>query len=246
MAAPEFSLVVPFYNEEDGCELVTRHLLDALDEHGVDYELIPVNNGSTDQTGAILDRLARSHPRLKVVTVDRNQGYGWGILSGLARSTGQFVGYVDGDTQVPPRTVVSLFEQAKAEGADVCKGRRLVRSDGLRRRVISSVYNRLFQWLFRCPVDDVNAKPKILSRDCYARLDLRSKDWFIDAEIVIKAHALGLRIGEMTIQFLPRQQGASKVHLDAIFEFLRNLVVYRWTSVNGRQKFSQTQEPQKL
>lgn len=234
MASPEFSLVIPFYNEEQGCELVTRHLIEELDQHGIDYELIPVNNGSTDQTGAILDRLAGSHPKIKVVTVAQNQGYGWGIISGLARSTGQYIGYVDGDTQVPPRDVIQLFERAREKGVDLCKGKRIARFDGLTRKVISSAYNLLFRWLFHCPVGDVNAKPKILSRDCYSRLALQSKDWFIDAEIVIKAHALGMRIEEVTIEFLPREQGASKVHVNAIFEFLRNLMVYRLTVVNGK------------
>lgn len=245
MVSPELSLIIPFFNEEGGCEFVTHHLMEELDHHGIDYELILVNNGSTDQTGTILAHLAGGHPRVQVVTVEQNQGYGWGILSGLARSTGQFVGYVDGDTQVPPREVVQLFEQARHGGVDLCKGMRLVRFDGPSRRVISFIYNWLFRWLFRCPVSDVNAKPKILSRDCYTRLELRSKDWFIDAEIVLKTHALGMRIQEVMVEFLPREQGTSKVRLDAIVEFLKNLLIYRLSTLNGTRLLPQLQDPRK-
>ena len=229
ISSPEFSLVVPFYNEEAGCEPVTLRLVEELDRMQIDYELIPVNNGSTDQTGTILDRCAREHARIKVVTVDQNQGYGWGILSGLARSSGRFVGYVDGDNQIPPAQMIQVFNHAREHDTDICKGARIERTDGFQRRVISTVYNVMFKVLFRCPVHDVNAKPKIMKRTCFTKLGLQSKDWFIDAELVIKAQASGMRIDEVPIEFLRREQGASKVRLGAIFEFLKNILIYRLT-----------------
>lgn len=230
MPPPALSLVIPFYNEEEGCELVIQRLVEKLEYYQIDYELIPVNNGSTDQTEKIIDRCAQQHPRIKVVTVACNQGYGWGILSGLSQSTGRFVGYVDGDLQVPPDAVIRVFNCAREQDADIGKGTRVTRSDGLKRRIISTTYNIMFKVLFHCPVQDVNAKPKVMKRHCLSQLDLQSKDWFIDAELIIKAHAYGMRIAEVPIDFLPRKQGASKIRMGAIFEFIRNLLVYRLTS----------------
>lgn len=234
MPSPELSLVVPFYNEEDGCEKVVLQLIETLDRHQADYELITVNNGSIDRTGALLARCAQTHSRIRVVTVAQNQGYGWGILCGLARSSGDYVGYVDGDTQIPPDTVVAIYTRLRQGQADICKGARVTRHDGLKRKIISIVYNGFFKMLFPGPVRDINAKPKIMTRACYEQLALQSKDWFIDAEIILRARALGLRVEEVAIEFLSRDQGRSKVRIRTMLEFFKNLLVYRLTGPSNK------------
>jgi glycosyltransferase involved in cell wall biosynthesis len=239
MSSPELSIIIPFYNEESCCEQVLQQLVKELDFHRIDYELLPVNNGSADQTARILDRCAQSHARIRVVTVPRNEGYGWGILSGLRESTGRYVGYVDGDMQIAPSEVVRVFQHLKANGADLCKGKRITRFDGFQRKLISKIYNGVFRILFACRVNDINAKPKILRRTSYQVLHLNSKDWFIDAELILKAHALGMRIEEVDIEFLSRKQGASKVRWSTVGEFIRNILLYRFSF--GRQNVAPPQ-----
>ena len=242
MPSPEFSLVIPFYNEEANCKEVINRLVEVLEQYCiVDYELVPVNNGSVDQTGVILARCAASNPCIKIVTVEENQGYGWGILSGLSQSTGTFVGYVDGDLQISPEDIIRVFTHIKEHGGDICKGARTDRGDGFKRRVISTVYNIIFKVLFQCSVRDINAKPKIMKHSSYTRLDLQSKDWFIDAELIIKADGLGMHIKEVPIDFKAREEGKSNVSLGSILEFFKNLLIYRLTARKHHQNVSQIQ-----
>lgn len=228
MYEPDLSITIPFYNEEICCEQVLQSLTAALEQHTIVYEILAVDNGSTDQTGHILDRIAQSSPHIHLVKVAHNEGYGWGIISGLNESKGKYVGYIDGDTQIPPHEVIRVYQSILANHADIGKGKRIERFDGLRRKIISRIYNVLFYIIFACPIHDINAKPKILRRTSYTQLDLKSKDWFIDAELILKAHKAGLRIDEVEIEFLKRQDGVSKVRMTTIWEFIKNLWQYRF------------------
>ena len=232
MPSPDLSLVIPFYNEEANCDQVIDWIIKAFDAHGVDYELVPVDNGSRDKTGSILARWSETNNRIKSVTVPENKGYGWGILQGLSVCSGHYVGYVDGDLQVAPSDIIRVFESRENGNVDICKGKRIIRGDGWKRHIVSAVYNLFFAALFRCAISDINAKPKIMRHTCYERLSLESKDWFIDAEIIIKAEQLGMTIEEVPIDFRPREEGKSNVRPAAVLEFLRNLIVYR---ISGRR-----------
>jgi glycosyltransferase involved in cell wall biosynthesis len=227
MSRPELSIVIPFYNEEACCEQVLHRLILELDQNGIDYQLLPVNNGSSDRTGEILDRCARDCPRLKVVTIHQNRGYGWGVISGLRQGEGEYLGYVDGDTQIPSSEVVRVFRHMVERNADIGKATRQQRLDGIKRKAISSVYNTFFKLLFACSVRDINAKPKILRRDCFHALDLQSMDWFIDAEIILKAQTRAMRVEEIEISFLPRREGVSKFRWSTVWEFVINILRYR-------------------
>src|SRR5262249_23608326 len=111
---------------------------------------------------------------------------------------------------------------------DLAKTYRRQRGDGLKRKLYSFVLNGLFDLLFPgLSVRDINAKPKIFTRAAYERMSLQSTDWFIDAEMLIQARRLGLRVGEIETEFLGLTGRRSFVRVTAVFEFLRNLVRYR-------------------
>ncbi len=110
-------------------------------------------------------------------------------------------------------------------GLNAARGER---DDGLYRRLISYVYNGLFKLLFGLQIHDVNSKPKIIRRDKYELLDLKSDDWFADAEIMICARAAGLSIGEIPVHFALNENRGSFVKPKAIFEFMSNLIRYRF------------------
>ena len=114
-----------------------------LRAHDIDYELILVDNGSTDKTAQILLKLQEDNPRIKTVSVAVNQGYGWGIINGLRVAQGECIGYLGGDEQVKPEDVVLVYRKLVDEELDVCKTLRIVRFDGFRRGVITWVYNEI-------------------------------------------------------------------------------------------------------
>lgn len=220
-------MAIPFYNEEVNAEPTVRNLILALEAHGVDFELTLVNNGSEDRTGGILEELIASDARLRVVHVPKNEGYGWGILSGLERCRGRYVGYTWADEQVRSTDLVRIFTQLKAEGADLAKACREVRHDGLVRRVVTTIYNHCFSLFFPVQSRDINGCPKLFRREALVALGLQSKDWFLDAEIMIKAHRQGLRIVEVPVLLYPRRGGRSNVGLLTILEFVCNILWYR-------------------
>jgi hypothetical protein len=111
------------------------------------------------------------------------------------------------------------------------KAVRSKREDGLQRAIISAIYNQMFGIIFGAKSKDINAKPKVFKREAYNRLDLRSKDWFIDAEAMIQAQRNGFSIQELPIVFKPRRHGSSNVRFSTIIEFLKNM----WTHRDGQR-----------
>jgi len=225
--AETLSVVLPFFNEQAGVEDVVNGLVRELIAAKIDYQLVLVDNGSTDETGVRLQNLATSDPRLLVVTVPENRGYGYGIGRGLSEATGTVIGYIDGDGQVGPVDLIRVYRALCAGEADFAKARRQTRGDRRWRRLVSWIFNLLFRWFFNIEALDVNAKPKLFRQRHLANLAPRARDWFIDAEIMIKAARLRLRVVEVDVHFQQRPAGSSHVRLTAICEFLNNLLRYR-------------------
>jgi glycosyltransferase involved in cell wall biosynthesis len=220
------SIVLPFYNEGANVERVVTELLTATRGADWDIRLACVQNGSCDDTGKILARLAQANPRVSIIEVPYNQGYGFGIRQGLAAATGEIVGYLDGDGQVQPSDMLRVL--AGMQVARAAKAIRVVRGDGWRRRLVSGIYNTLFRVLFAIRARDANAKPKFLRKEDLAKLALVSDDWFIDAEVMIKTAALGIQWAEEPVEFRKRDGGKSNVRVGSIVEFLSNLARWRF------------------
>lgn len=228
-----FSIVLPFYNEEACVEQVISEIHAVLNQTGISFEIVAVQNGSQDHTPYILANLQKQFSELSVVDVPINRGFGYGVIQGLARSTGKVVGYMPGDGQIDPTVLPLLLQRIEQTQADVCKGRRVVRRDGWYRWFISKVYNGIARCLFQLPTDDVNGHPKLMTRQAFSKLRLSSYDHFIDAELMLKAKALQLKISEVDLEFQKRGTGHSKVRLLAAgIEFLKNMLRVRFSKTH--------------
>jgi glycosyltransferase involved in cell wall biosynthesis len=210
---PTFSIVLPFYNEESCAEQVLCELDTTCSALRFPVEIIAVQNGSLDSTGEILHRLARLSANMHVIDVRENKGFGHGVKRGLAECTGQVVGYMPGDGQVDPQVLPLLLQRMVDRHADVAKGRRVIRHDGRLRWFVSRNYELFAGMLIGLRTSDINGHPKLMTRAAYSALALQSDDHFIDAEILIKAQRLGLRLCELEVEFRPRLGGSSKVRL---------------------------------
>ncbi len=225
---PDLSIVVLFYDEEPNVAPAISDIDESLSREGVDYQIVAVNNGSSDRTGEILEELRSANPRITVCTVIPNQGYGWGVISGLQQARGQILGYMWGDCQVEARWLVEIYRHLRETPEQLCKARRLGRSAYRPfRRVQSWTYNALFRAAFGVDSDDVNGCPKLMRREAYEALRLSSHDWFIDAELMIKARRLGFSCGEVAVPFTQRQRGRSHVSLLTTLEFAENMTKAR-------------------
>jgi glycosyltransferase involved in cell wall biosynthesis len=229
---PHISFVMPCYNEEGIVGYTIPRLVGAFKRAGYRLELVAVNNGSNDRTGEALPKLAAELPGIVVHTVDKNQGYGYGILSGIPLCTAPWIGIIPADGQVDAEDVVRLYEAVvAADGLVLGKVRRRFRMDGLRRKIVSVIYNFFFRALWpRLASLDINGTPKILPRHALLAMELRSTGWLLDPEMMIKAHILGLRILEFNVFARMRGSGVSHVRTTTVIEFLRSLLAFRFSN----------------
>ncbi len=228
---PELSLILPCYNEAEAIPYTFPQLAQAFEEAGHRLELVGVDNGSSDETSARLEELREQGLPIVTVKVEVNQGYGFGLLSGIPHASAPWIGFLPADGQVDAEDVVRLFEALSPCGPNTMgKVRRRFRMDGPARKVISIVYNGLVWGLFPgLGSIDVNGTPKILHREALAQMHLESKQWFLDPEILIKAYYMKLRVLEMNAFARMRGTGLSHVRASTCWEFFRQLLKFRLT-----------------
>ena len=219
-------LAVPLYDEEVACEGVARGLVEALKGAKIPFDLVLVNNGSRDGTGAILNRLSVEFDAIRAVHLEENAGYGGGILAGMRQLRTPVVGWCWGDGQIDPEVVVAAWERLQVGDVDWVKARRTERQDGLQRLLVTRTYNAWMR-LYGVGTDDVNGCPKLFKRSAWRSIQARSTDWFLDPEVVLKARELGLTFAEVEAVMRPRAGGASKVRGETLAEFVRHLIEWR-------------------
>lgn len=219
-------IAIPLLNEADSLSAVVRDLL-AATAPIPRVCLALVNNGSHDDTGPQIDALAQQHPqRILSVHLAQNAGYGGGILAGLRALPPDLdvVGWMWGDNQIDPLILRPLYELCQRGQADLAKARRVARQDGWQRRAVTTVYAATMRLGVGAQTPDVNGCPKLLRRPALERLALTSTDWFLDAEAILKAERLGLRVVDRPTTMRPRQHGKSKVRLATVQEFARHIL----------------------
>ena len=239
-AAADFdvSIVMPAYNEEEAVGVTAAHLLDAFAKAGIKLELVAVDNGSRDRTSEVLKAMQPKYPGLVVHRVEINEGYGNGVLQGIPVTRAAWVGIIPADGQVDAEDVVRLFQSAKAtNGNVVAKVRRRFRMDGVTRKIVSTAYNLFVLMLWPTLGSlDVNGSPKLIRRDRLMAMRLTSKQWFLDPELMIKAHHMGMRVLELNVFARMRGTGLSNVRANTCWQFFRDLLVYRFSSILPKWK----------
>ena len=206
---PELSAVMPAYNEQEILPLAINEAVAALDELCERWELIVVDDGSTDATPQILaDRHARE-PRVIPVTQRPNQGYTKALIRG------------DADAQFDLRELARLYPHL-AE-ADMVSGYRMGRQDPWVRLLTSAVYNRLQGLVLGISVRDVNCAFKLFRRSFFDSVQLASDGFLIDAEMYARARRAGLTWVQVGVTHRPRESGSSTVRVSTITETLREL-----------------------
>jgi glycosyltransferase involved in cell wall biosynthesis len=229
---PYFSLVVLCYRSGHSIIPFIERLQRTLSRCNFSWELILVGNyieGSDDKTPEVVTKLAEHSPNIRTVIRPKQGMMGWDMRMGLDAARGTYIGVIDGDGQFPPESIIACLLKAELDELDLTKTYRVIRDDGLYRRFISFIYNGVFSLLFGFKVRDINSKPKIIRRDKYELLHLESDDWFADAEIVIRARELGLKIGETPVHFSANDKRGSFVKPRAVLEFTSNLLRYRFS-----------------
>jgi len=230
---PDFSLVVLCYRSGRSIIPHIDQLHQMLSLMRQSWEIVLVGNykeGSQDETPQIVQELSCRLPNVRALTFPKKGMMGWDMRMGLNEARGKYIGVIDGDGQFPFESIFACLFKIEFQDLDMVKTYRVRRGDGLYRSLISRVYNLVFNLLFSFGEVDVNSKPKIIRRDKYRQLDLHSDDWFLDTELMIRAHEMGFKIGEVPIHFAANHDRDSFVTPQSIWEFLVNLLRYRFTT----------------
>ena len=231
MDAPELSVVVLGYRSADTIENFVKSLVHSLEEEKLMWEIILVGNyfeGIGDRTPGVVRKIAAWDSRITAVTEVKKGMMGWDMKTGFQAAYGKALAVIDGDGQMPSKDVIRVYKLMLKEGLDLAKTYRAKRDDGYYRKLISIVYNILFKVLFPgINAWDMNSKPKIMTREFYEKISLESNGWFIDAEIMILARRLGIKIGETETVFHSMDIRPSFVKPLSILEFLGNLLTFR-------------------
>jgi glycosyltransferase involved in cell wall biosynthesis len=219
------SAVLPVFDEAPVIAGVVRELHGALARHAARFEIVAVDDGSSDGSGAELERVAAELPGVRVIHFERNRGYGHALRAGFAACTHELTFFMDSDGQFDPDELRLLL--AIAPRADIVVGHRLGRTDGALRSVLSRGYNWLTRRALAIEVSDVNCAFKLMRRDALASLALAEGGYVINAELLAKAARAGLTIAEVGVTHRPRTAGRTKTNLFDVPRAARRLFALR-------------------
>ena len=226
------SFVFPMYNEKDNIEESVRRALKLGREVADDFEVIIVDDASTDGSGEIADRLAETHPEVKVIHHEVNRKLGATIRTGFSNATKELIFYTDADLPIDFDETRVAFEIIR--DADIVTGYRIGERESLRRKVLSAGYNFYIRLFFGLRVRDVNFAFKLFRRKILDDITLHSEGSFIDAEFLMEAVKRGYRIKEIGLHYYPRIAGESTLSsASVILKTLKESLKYWW-----RRRFS--------
>jgi len=223
---PSVSLVIPMYNEELNIEHAIDAAVEALTKYASDYEIIIVDDASTDASPGLVRRAADANPRIRCIRHEVNRKLGGSLKTGFAAATKDLVLYMDADLPFDPDVLGRAIRAIEVTGADVIAGYRLDRTiEGLKRTIYSYVYNALIGVLFGWPHRDINFSFKLFKRSVLQSIELKSEGSLIDAELIVKAKNRGFAIQQIGLDYFPRIRGTSHLSSPAvIIKIFRELV----------------------
>ena len=224
-SAESLSVFFPAYNDAPSLPLLIARTFETLKEHVADYEVIVVNDGSFDDTGAVLAELAEQYaPRMRVITHPENRGYGGALRTGFAAATKDLVFYTDGDGQYDVRELPKLLALMGPK-TGLVNGYKLERNDPLHRIWIGNVYNAFARFLFRIHIRDVDCDFRLMRRRLLQNLQLTSTSGTICVELVRKLELSGFNVEEVGVHHYPRLHGRSQFfRVRSLLNTLRQLV----------------------
>jgi glycosyltransferase involved in cell wall biosynthesis len=221
------SVIVPVYNEEDNLLPLHRQLTEVLEQLGGEYEIIVIDDGSTDESFAVLTQLLQEDHHLRVIRFRRNYGQTAAMAAGLSHARGEVIVTLDGDLQNDPKEIPRLLAKLE-EGYDLVSGWRMYRQDPYISRILPS---RIANWLISCvtgvKLHDYGCTLKVLRANIAKELKLYGE---MHRFIPALAATLGASITELPVHHRPREKGVSKYGIFRTFRVFLDLLTVKFFS----------------
>lgn len=202
-------MVLPVHDERDNIEAVLDDVGGALADVDVDHELLVVDDGSTDGSGALLDDLAAERPPVRVVHHPQNRGYGGAIRTGIAEAGGELIAFMDADGQFRSPDLLRVLEAMTDGDVECVLGYRDDRADNPYRRGVAGIAHLVSTRMLGMDVKDVNCALKVFRAADLKPLDLRSRAGFVNAEILLAIDVASRRVEQVPVAHYPRASGTA-------------------------------------
>ncbi len=237
---PGLSVFFPAYNDAGTIASLVITSVKVAATLSDDYEVIVVNDGSTDDTAQILDELARIYPEhVRIVHHQKNRGYGGALRTGFATATKDFVFYTDGDGQYDPAEMTLLWS-AMTNDVDWVNGWKISRSDPMHRIVIGRLYHHYVKMLFNLEVRDVDCDFRLMRRQIFDVVRLEKNSGVICLEMMKKFKDAGFRVAEHPVHHYHRVHGQSQFfNFPRVFRTLIDVHKLWWLLVVRREHLKQ-------
>ena len=233
---PGLSVFFPAYNDAGTIASLVITSVKVAATLTDDYEVIVVNDGSTDDTAQILDELARIYPEhVRIVHHQKNRGYGGALRTGFATATKDFVFYTDGDGQYDPAEMTLLWS-TMTDDVDWVNGWKISRSDPMHRIVIGRLYHHYVKMLFNLRVRDVDCDFRLMRRRIFDVVRLEKDSGVICLEMMTKFKDAGFRVAEQPVHHYHRVHGQSQFfNFPRVFRTLIDVHKLWWLLVVRRE-----------
>ncbi|HEY0787652.1 MAG TPA: glycosyltransferase family 2 protein, partial [Thermoanaerobaculia bacterium] len=206
-SSPDLSVVLPVYNEAENLPILLAEIAAALDRGPWSYEVVAVDDGSRDDSLAVLRRLVEKHPTLRIVKLDRNHGQTAALDAGWRASRGRFVVSLDADLQNDPADIPAMMRKLEQERVDMVIGVRVNRQDTFSKKIQSKIGNGVRNWITGDRITDTGCSLKLVRRDAVQRIRLfNGMHRFLPTLVRID----GGSVVEMPVNHRPRRFGQSK------------------------------------
>lgn len=201
------SVFFPCFNEEKNVPIMINQALKILPELAKKFEIIVINDGSTDQTRLVAEKLAKQYPQVRLVNHQQNQGYGATVRTGFAACRYDWIFFTDGDAQFDLKELKSFV--AHTQDYQVILGFRKQRADGFKRALFAKMYKFYIDILFRVHVKDVDCAFKLIKADVIKDLEFLSNGAFISSELLYKLKKKKAQFKQLPVNHYQRQHGKS-------------------------------------